>query len=274
MTDARILFPEFRDEQSDSKYPFADYVTLTANDGISIIAGDTFIDATFFPIGGGRRLHITAITIGVQAISITVGDTNTPALITATYNPAMPPIDGVLQFFDVYDRPAGMLLSNPLSLGRFSTWTTNVYTFEPTATEFVASVSIPANEPGVRGVLSPTGALLAGDIWLLGDAGIVIRREQNTESVIRVDVVGVPLFKRFVCEPLDDFPAKNYLQTINGCGPDAYGNFTITATGEGVLARTRAARPDHPQEWKDDTVLRVYPQNGTIVFDAVGRSAT
>ena len=178
----------------------------------------------------------------------------------------MPPTDGVLQFFDVYDRPAGMLLSNPLSLGRFSTWTTAVYTFEPTAAEFVASVSIPANEPGVRGVLSPTGALLAGDIWLLGDAGIVIRREQNTESVIRVDVVGVPLFKRFVCEPLDDFPAKNYLQTINGCGPDAYGNFTITATGEDVLART--------QRGKDDTVLRVYPQNGTIVFDAVGRSAT
>ena len=266
MTDARILFPDFRDEQSDSKYPFADYVTLTANDGFSSIAGDTFIDATFFPIGGGARLHITAIAVGVQAISITIGDIGTPALITATYNPAMPPSDGVLQFFDVYNRPAGMLLSNPLSLGRFSTWTTAVYTFEATATEFVASVSIPANEPGVRGVLSPAGVLLAGDIWLLGDAGIVIRREQNTESVIRVDIVGVPLFKRFVCEPLDDFPAKKYLQTINGCGPDTYGNFTITATGEDVLART--------QRVKDDTVLRVYPQNGTIVFDAVGRSAT
>lgn len=265
MTDARLLFPEFRDEQADSKYPFADGSTLTANDGFSTIASDTFIDAVFFPIGSTGRLRITTIAVAVQTISITVGNENVLTEITATYSPAAPPTDGVLQFFDVYGRPAGMLLSSPLNLGRFSTWTAGVYVFAPPATEFVASVSIPANEPGVRGVLSPTGTLLAGDIWLLGDTGIVIRKEKDTEHVIRVDVVGVPLFKRFVCEPLDDFPAKNYLQTINGCGPDAYGNFTITATGEGVLART--------QRVKDDTVLRVYPQNGAIVFDAVGRSA-
>jgi len=264
MTDARILFPEFRDEQSDSKYPFADYVTLAATDNFSRIAGDTFIDAALFPIGSTGRLYITTITVDVQAITIAIGDDNTPNLLSATYNPAMPPEDGVLQFFDSYNRPAGMLLSSPLNLGRFSTWTAAVYAFDRTATEFVASVSIPANEPGVRGVLSPAGDLLTGDIWLIGDAGIVIRREQDTENVIRVDVVGVPLFKRFVCEPLDDFPAKNYLRTINGCGPDPFGNFTITATGEGVKNATAGV--------KDDTVLRVYPQNGTIVFDAVGRS--
>jgi hypothetical protein len=128
----------------------------------------------------------------------------------------------------------------------------------------VATVCIPANEPGVRGLLTPAGQLLSGDVWLIGDAGVIIRGEGL--STIRVDVIGVPLFKRFVCEPLDDFPAKNYLRTINGCGPDQFGNFTITATGHGVTERTDGA--------KDDTVLRVYPQDGTIVFDAVGRSAT
>lgn len=266
MTDARILFPEFRDEQGDSKYPFADYVTLTSSDGAVSLAPDTFLDATFYPIGVSAGLRISSVTVTSQNITIAVGDNNSPTLITATYTVADPPLDGVLQFFDSYGRPAGILLSNPLNLGRLSTWTAGTYTFDRGATEFVATVCIPANEPGVRGVLSPDGDLLTGDIWLIGDAGIVIRREKDTESVIRVDVVGVPLFKRFVCEPLADFPAKNYLQTINGCGPDAYGNFTITATGHGVSERTAQLR--------DDTVLRVYPQNGALVFDAVGRSIT
>jgi hypothetical protein len=262
MADARILFPEFRDEQSDSKYPFADYVTLAANERAVTIASDTFVDATFFPIDAGAGLYISAITVTAQTISIAVGDRNTPALITSTYSAPSPPADGVLPFFDTYGRPAGMLLSTPLNLGRLSTWLEGTYTFDRTATEFVATVCIPAREPGVRGILTPAGELLAGDVWLVGDAGVIIRGAE--ESVIRVDVIGVPLFKRFVCEPLDDFPAKNYLRTINGCGPDQFGNFTITATGQGVNARTAGT--------KDDTVLRVYPQNGTIVFDTVGRS--
>lgn len=262
MTDARILFPEFRDEQADSKYPFADTATLVSSSGAVSLGSDTFLDATLFPVGAGAGLYISAITVTAQNISIAIGDSNTPSLITTTFATAAAPADGVLPFFDAYGRPAGMLLSSPLNLGRLTTWPPGTYTFTRAATEFVATVCIPANEPGVRGILTPAGQLLAGDVWLVGDAGVVIRGEG--ESNIRVDVIGVPLFKRFVCEPLDDFPAKNYLRTINGCGPDQFGNFTITATGQGVKDRTDNA--------KDDTVLRVYPQDGTIVFDAVGRS--
>ena len=37
MTDAsRILFPDFRDEQKDSRYPFVDTANLTADDGAKI----------------------------------------------------------------------------------------------------------------------------------------------------------------------------------------------------------------------------------------------
>lgn len=264
MTDARILFPQFRDEQSDSRYPFADSATLTALDGTVRIGSDTFIDATFFPIGANGRLYISSVTVSVQKVSIVVGDTNEPSLITAEYNPAQPPASGIIAFYDAYQRPAGTLLADPLNIGIFSTWPAGTYTFTQAATEFVATTCIPANEPGVRGLLTPAGDLLSGDVWLVGDAGVLVRKEAGTNNVIRIDVVGVPLFKRFVCEPIDDFPAKPYLKTINGCGPDQFGNFTITATGHGVSARTNGA--------KDDTILRIYPQNGMLMFDAVGRS--
>ena len=96
---------------------------------------------------------------------------------------------------------------------------------------------------------------MTGDIWLVGDQGVVLRRENI--NTIRIDIIGVPLFKRFLCEPqASNFPAKRYLKTINGCGPDEFGNFTFTATNE--LA--------------EDSVLRIYPDNGTIVVDTVGRS--
>lgn len=256
MAGARILYPHFRDEQADSRYPFADTATLRSSTNTSIaIAADTFIDASFFPIGAGRRLYISSIGVTAQTVTINIGDALATDRISASYAPLQPPADGILTFTDIYGRPAGTLLSTQAKLSRFSAWAVGEYTFAVTDTEFVASVAIPATEPGVRALRPETLQLMTGDIWLVGDQGVVLR--QDGTNTIRIDIIGVPLFKRFLCDPQSaGFPAANYLKTLNGCGPDSYGNFTFTATNQLV----------------DDTVLRVYPDNGTIVIDAVGRS--
>lgn len=256
MSGARILFPEFRDEQSASRYPFADSATLQSDTDASLsIAPDTFIDAAFFIIGGQQRVYISAITATTQTLTITVGDVEQANRATTTYNQLAPPADGVLLFKDQYGRPAGMLLSTPAALARFSGWNVGTYEFTLAETEFVSSVVIPANEPGVRALRPETKQFLTGDIWLVGDQGVVLR--QDGPSVIRIDIIGVPLFRRFLCEPQsEDFPTKRYLKTINGCGPDEFGNFTFTATNQ--------AAPD--------AVLRIYADGETIVIDTVGRS--
>jgi len=256
MSGARILFPEFRDEQAASRYPFADSATLQSEADASIsIAPDTFIDASFFIIGGQQRVYISAITVTTQTLTITVGDAELAARATTTYNPLSPPADGVLLFEDQYGRPAGMLLSTPTELARFSGWGVGTYEFTLAQTEFVSSVAIPANEPGVRALRPETKQFLTGDVWLVGDQGVVLR--QDGPGVIRIDIIGVPLFRRFLCEPQsEDFPTKRYLKTINGCGPDEFGNFTFTATDQ--------AAPD--------TVLRIYADDETIVIDTVDRS--
>jgi hypothetical protein len=256
MSGARILFPEFRDEQEASRYPFADSAGLQSETTENIsIAPDTFIDASFFIIGGYQRVYISSIVVAPQSVTINVGDEELSTRVSASYNPLSPPADGVLLFADQYGRPAGMLLSTTTGLARFSGWGPGTYTFEIDQTEFVSSVSIPANEPGVRAVRPETKQFLTGDIWLVGDQGVVLR--QDGPGVIRVDIVGVPLFRRFLCEPQsDDFPNKRYLKTINGCGPDDFGNFTFTATNQAVA----------------DAVLRIYADGETIVVDTVGRS--
>jgi hypothetical protein len=255
MADARILFPEFRDEQSDSRYPFVDNATLRSDDGAVTIANNAFIDASFFGIDLGSRLYISQISVTPQTVTVFVGDAASPTRLRAVYDPAVGPENSVLSFFDDLGRPAGMLLSDPLNLSKFNTWFPGNYTFSINATEFVSTVVIPANAPGVRGI-NFDSTFIYGDMWLVGNAGVLVRKEEGTASTIRIDVIGEPLFNRFVCEPLGDFPAKPYLKTINGCGPDRFGNFTITATAKDVA----------------DPVLRVTPQNNALVISVIGRS--
>ena len=265
MSGARILFPEFRDEQRASRYPFADTATLQNETDPTIqISPETFIDASFFIIGGDERAYISAITVTTQAVTVTVGDAELAARVNATYSLLSPPSDGVLSFFDQYGRPAGLLLSTPTELARFASWGAGSYEFSIDQTEFVASVVIPAKEPGVRAIQPATKQFLTGDIWLVGDQGVVLR--QDGPSVIRFDIIGVPLFKRFLCEPQSvSFPNKRYLKTINNCGPDDFGNFTFTAVDQPDIA----GRDVQPVV---KNVLRVYVDNDTIVIDTAGRS--
>ncbi len=256
MSGARILFPEFRDEQADSRYPFADTATLTADTGFAL-SRTTFIDATLYPINAQAGVYISAVTVAADSVVISISDSSGAALCYGAYNPLVAPEDGVLQLVDDYGRPAGLLLSTQTDLALFGGWDVGQHTFEESATEFVASVVIPAQEPGVRGVMLPTGELLTGDVWLIGDQGVVLR--QTSPGVIRVDIVGAPLFRRLQCladdgTPKSAFSPKDFLRTINGCGPDAFGNFNITvATKSGP-----------------DSVLRVYPENNVLKIEAVG----
>jgi hypothetical protein len=150
-----------------------------------------------------------------------------------------------------------MLLSTPFLLARFAAWPLETHTFTAGATEFVSSVVIPARAPGVRGVYADNSALLTGDVWLIGDRGVVLRKVD--EHTIRADITGEPLFARHLCEPIGRFTPKTFVKTITtnsiACGPDDYGNFVLTATDYGV----------------SDTVLRIYSQDGNIKIDTVGR---
>lgn len=259
MSGARILFPDFRDEQSDSRYPFIDTATLIADDGVTAIARDTFIDAALYPIGAVNRLYISTIVVEPQKITILIGDEDSANIASTSFvpNPIQTPENDSLTVTDLRGRPAGALIANADQLVLFAGWDIGTYTFSPDATEFVATVCIPAREPGVRGALTAADDLITGDLWLIGDGGVVLRHEgeQDGYQIIRVDIVGVPLFSRFICIPFERFTPKNFVKTINNCPPDEYGNFTLTATGFEV----------------EDTVLRVTNRDGIIFIDAVGR---
>lgn len=255
MSGARIIFPEFRDEQSDSLYPFADGVTLRASTGLTI-QRNSFLDAYIYAINATGRAYVSSIFVDLTSVTITIGANNSANVCTGSYNPTDPPDSGAIDLVDGYGRPAGIIVATKETLSLFGGWPAGLHEFTVAATELVASVVCPAKEPGVRGLLV-NGELLTGDVWLIGDQGVVLR--QTSPNTIRVDIVGDPLFKRALClnedgTPISAFVPKPFLRTINNCGPDAYGNFNLTI-----------ASPDVP-----DSILRIYPDNGVLKIESVG----
>jgi hypothetical protein len=260
MSGARIIFPEFRDEQSDSRYPFTDTATLKAGSGVEL-PRDTFIDAAVYAIDAVAPLYISSIAVTSSAVTISISAKTGVVVCSTAYTPLDPPDSGELTLLDAYGRPAGLLLSSRTRLALIGGWEPVTHTFTQSATEFVAGVVYPAQEPGVRGLTltANTADLITSDIWLVGRDGVVIRADPPDSNVIRVDIVGIPLFKRKQClddklQPIGAFTPKTFLRTVNGYGPDQFGNFNIT-----VAAKANEA-----------TVLRIYPENDVIKITAAG----
>lgn len=238
MAEQRIYQPEWRDEQGDSRYPFADGAALLAQSGL-VLGNDVFLDAVFYPPGAGARLYLTSVEAeGSRTVTLYVGDPASPRLASATLDPLDPPSS--LVFADRYGRPAGLVVSDPTRLASFQTWPLGSHQFG-TSAEIATACVIPTPAAGVRGFVLEDGKLFTGDVWLVGEDGVVVR--QDGDRTIRFDLVGDPLFRRRLCQPTDLFNTPRFIKTINGHAPDERGNFTITVN----------------DEMAGDVILRIYP---------------
>jgi hypothetical protein len=254
MVAQRIIVPEWRDELKDSRYPFTDSSSLEGTGGIKIDK-DIFLDAVLYLIGYNPPLYIRTISAQARLVTISISDATNSASITGTLDPFNN--GDTIALSDNYGRPAGLLVCDPERISRFQTWPLGTYSFDDKA-EFVASVVIPLPENHLSGFILPDGSVATGDVWFVGENGVVVRDDNGT---IRFDMVGDPLFKRALCanpqaaNPL--FVTPNFLRTINGIRPDEYGNFLITVNNE--LA--------------GDSILRVYPDvtNNVLKIEFVGQ---
>jgi hypothetical protein len=246
-----LRHPEWRDELEDVAYPFADGSTLVSTDGFAF-SNETFVDASVYPIGGGEGMYISQAIISNREVELHVGDPTTLSLAKATFDPLDPPEEVML--FDDFGRPAGILVARENQLSSFQAWPPGTQTFLTTATQFAARATIPTPEIAVRGILTEAGDVVTGDIWIVGEDGVVIREEDGN---IRVDIVGDPLFLRRLCEGVGAnlFRTPTFLRTINGKGPDDYGNFHINV-GDHVAP---------------DTVLRITPSGNGLLFEVIGQ---
>jgi hypothetical protein len=258
----RTITPQWRRQGEGTKYPFADGAPLANDEGLVVLEG-TFLDAALYPVGAGAGLYLARVDVDHQEVTLWVGSPADPELASGTVPLVAPPDEVALA--DAHGRPAGVLVSESARLGVFQSWGVGSHAFDPDQTPFAATACFPTPEAGVRGFLLEDGSLLVGDVWLVGDDGVVLRDETLTVpaacgrpaaavQAVRVDVVGDPLFRRRLCRPNDLFATPRFVKALRvvgpnrtfTCAPDEFGNIQVAA-GNDLAADTVlriAATPD------------------------------
>ena len=226
---------EFREQQEVVKYPFTDTSTLLTATGLTLPA-DMFLDASLYPAGFVNRPRLSQVVVVNRRVTLHLGDATQTSLASCSFDPFDPPES--LFFVDEFDRPAGVLVSDVERIAGFQAWTQGVHTFAVDAAEFVASCTIPLPEVGLRGI-KVGDTILSGDVWLIGEDGVVVR---EIDGVVRLDLVGDPLFKRRSCDEEGQFEPRTFIRKINDMPPDANGMFGFVVVDDTT-----------------NTILRIYP---------------
>ncbi len=242
-------FQEFYDEYAGSRYPFLDTCPMVA-DTLQMLDADLFLDASLYPVGNVGPLHISAVTVQSRLVVLQISNRSRTVVASTAFDPFE--VGDVLAVTDTLGRPAGVLVSDATRLARFSSWVEGEHNFSQTSAVFVPSCVIPSPATGVRGVRTQQGDTLTDTVLLVGGAGVILRYVDDT---IRIDVVGDPLHRRRLCEQAGVFRTPTFVQTINGCPPDQYGNIMITV-GDHLV---------------DKGVLRLSQYSDGLVIEANGR---
>lgn len=266
----RIVHPQWRDQNADNKYPFAERASLRNASGLEIPT-NVFVDAALYPLGEHPGMYLSAVEVEGNETKFFIGDRNQTDICNGSLR--LPTTNEVVELRDAQRRPAGVLVVDPTQLAAINGWGDGRHEFTPDQTPWAATVCFPAPVHGVSGFLLDDGTVLSGPVWLVGGAGVVLRyvtvqrqTRTGTQTVpaCRVDVVGDPLFRRRLCAGTDLFATPRFVRTVrvigpNGtfeCQPGPNGEFTLLAGND--LA--------------DDSVLRIVSDEEGIRFGMVGPS--
>lgn len=225
----RVIYQEYRDQFENSKYPFMDTANLKDSSGELIIPDNVFLDAGFcFPSGFP---YLSKIVINASSAVFTVesdGD-------EATCEVSLSDLPDVLHFKTSSKKALGCLVSEAARLSWFASLPTGEYTFYPENTSFATRCNIPSRVLGVS-TISADNSSLSGDVWLVGADGVFLRKEGNA---VRIDILGEVLYNRAKCNDPRAYKTPNYLRSINGVEPDAYGNIFIGLEEDKEASRVR-----------------------------------
>jgi hypothetical protein len=246
----RIVHPSYREENQQTDYPFVDGSSLLGSQGFSL-SKSTFFDAVLHPVGRNLPQRLSKISITDVTATITLSDDSG---VSCTGSVSLADPNGVVGLTDASGRPAGLLLGDASQLSLLQSWTAGDHIFGLSA-QFVASVTIPDPGDYVTGLLADGADALTGDIWIVGEQGVIVTEE---DGAIRVDIVGDPLFKRSLCDETTQFVTSNYLKTINDIPPDAYGRLNL------IPSQTLTQRP----------ALRIYPSDSGELVIALASPGT
>lgn len=170
---------EWENSNSYRRYPFADDVSRQSSSGFAF-SDSVFVDGMFYPVDLAGELYLSAVDADTGDLVISdsgSGEEKGRGPIGADF----------ITFKDSLGRHVGKLVLGPgggslLSLA-------GSYEFTVAATRFAPSVVFPQNQRVVRGLRTPDGAVLTGDITIVGENGVQVA--VDTDGVLSINAVGV-----------------------------------------------------------------------------------
>ena len=248
MTDIRAI--QWRDGSRGTDYPFVDGAPL-ANAAGDRIPADLIDDALIHPAGGGAGAYLMSVEVS-DAVVLRIGDPTNGGTCRAVWDPADPADD--LELLDAFGRPAGILVGRSEKWAALRTGLVGPKAvFRPEETPFAASVCVPVPSQGLDGILLEDGTVLTGEVWLVGENGVVLSLQ---DGVIAVDAVGDPYHGLRECVIRGEPPAIPCpVKTISRIKPDAAGDWKLTV---GILAAA-------------DPALRIEPDGDGLLVRTVGK---
>jgi len=252
LVQTEIIFPEWRNQNEHTNYPFSDAATMISDSGVKL-PKSLFDDARFYPIGAVAGVYLKSVSIQGNIVTITIADPDKDLAI-GSFDYTNPYND--VPFYDSLGRPAGVLVSTVAKLRLLPAAMPAFTGFTQEQAELAPSCVVPLPQIGVRGFLLDDGSYFTGDVYLVGVDGIVLSVPEA--NVIRVDIMGDPYAKLEECDK-EGIPVEPFcgLKTINGIAPDPEtGDFKVS--------------PGANPPYAADNVIRVTQNNSELVIETVG----
>lgn len=255
----KIRHQELQAELAETNYPFEPYCTLS-NDKLEI-PQDVFEDFRLYPSHLMGPFHLSVIEVLESGVRLWFGNADLAQAMYASWD--LPVTDGSINVYDQYNRLCGLIVSSVDGLTLLGSYPEGQYNFDSAATTVCSRCVLPTAASTVSGFVLSDGSVVSGQVWLLGEDGVILSTASSgSQTTIRVDVVGDPLFLQKLCENVDLFNPTNPIRSVkvvNGeqefvCYPDSLGNLSITQNNHEA----------------PDTALRVRPTADGLVFRVEG----
>lgn len=238
----------------NGKYPFIDGATMTTIMGQGI-PPFWLTDARLYPLNATEQLYISEIRVLPAGVHVSVSDLTTGVVATGEAGFT----DGQIDMRDPFGRHAGILLGNHGALAAAHR-APAVLEFDENALAFVATVVVPQPTLGVQALNLDNDSLVAGDVWFVGEDGVVIDAQDNA---IVVHIVGDRLFVRRACnaEQVTYIPSRPLKKLVINQASD---NITLIPNENGdirIIPGTSVA---------EDTVLHIVNGQHEVRFKVIG----
>lgn len=232
MEDLRL--DQWRASHENTKYPFTEKATLFNQ--VVQLPDNLLIDASLYPKNITGVLYLSKIEIQHDKIDFYLGDQKTDQLAVGSFF-FEENTDTVVFKNTATNTPAGIFLINLFQVSALKAFGLGLFRFTKEQTEFCPTAVITTLGQGIRAFRLPSGEIVSGDVWFVGDSGVTLKTKENQ---IEVHIVGDPLFRRRLCTPAELFTTPRFIKRVRVVGsnteftvtPDPKGNIEIFVTNE------------------------------------------